>query len=418
MTSVPGPAIAVAQKILALAQKYEGETNNEIRRRSIRAQLQDMSDELLRAILTPSEYAILVAEAFHESSALNLATAAKVADALGDGHSTVQDLASKTGYRAHHLGKPSICSLFMNLIVWWATRTALTCLASKGIFEEVDGFGCKIFKNNENSRVLSGSHPDAVDGAIGFICDEGFKSASRLADAASPSVSVAGLPAGSLAFNVQIPLFKWIASQPENAWRLQRQMKAYDQLHHMANHGLEEDFAWGALRSPIVDVGCGIASTERALLEHASTKHLRFTLFDLPPVLEKTRKLWEEAGVQDKATFIAGDFFQTPSVIPAGAPTYMLRHIFLEWQDDKALIFLKNIHDAMMSDSVLLVVEVLLHEDSDRLIRTSSMHMLSLNNAVTRTLPETIVLLEKVGFKLKKVNRLLAADSVIEFVKA
>ncbi|CAA7268216.1 unnamed protein product [Cyclocybe aegerita] len=400
MTSVPGPAVAVAQKILALAQQYEGETSNEIRRRSIRAQLQDTSDELLRAILTPSEYAILVAEAFHESSALNLATAAKVADALGDGHSTVQDLASKTGYRAHHLG------------------TALTCLASKGIFEEVDGFGCKIFKNNENSRVLSGSHPDAVDGAIGFICDEGFKSASRLTDAASPTVSAAGLPAGSLAFNAPITLFKWIASQPENAWRLQRQMKAYDQLHHMANHGLEEDFSWGALGSPIVDVGCGIASTERTLLEHASTKHLRFTLFDLPPVLEKTRKLWEDAGVQDKATFISGDFLQTPSVIPAGAPTYMLRHIFLEWQDDKALVFLKNIHDAMTSESVLLVVEVLLHEDSDRLIRTSSMHMLSLNNAVTRTLPETIVLLEKVGFKLKKVNRLLAADSVIEFVKA
>ena len=96
----------------------------------------------------------------------------------------------------------------------------------------------------------------------------------------------------------------------------------------------------------------------------------------------------------------------------------MLRHIFLEWQDEQSLVFLKNIHDAMPKDGVLLVIEVLLHEDSDRLIRTSSMHMLSLNNAVTRTVPETIVLLEKAGFKLKKINRLPGADSVTEFIKS
>ena len=70
-------------------------------------------------------------------------------------------------------------------------------------------------------------------------CDEGFKAAARLVDAASPQ-NTAGLPAGSLAFNVPIPLFKWIASTPENAWRAERQLQTYNQLHHIANHGLEE----------------------------------------------------------------------------------------------------------------------------------------------------------------------------------
>jgi len=197
-------------------------------------------------------------------------------------------------------------------------------------------------------------------------------------------------------------------------------MRTYNELHHIANHSLEEEFDWASLQSPIVDVGCGIATTARVLLSHPETEHLRFILFDLPSVIDKTKDTWDDAKLSDKATFVAGDFFQSaPTVsIPAHAPTYMLRHIFLEWQDAEALTLLKNLHNVMTSDSVLLVIEVLLHDDSDRLIRTSSMHMLALNNAVTRTLPETLVLLNKAGFRPRKVNRLLAADSVLEFVKA
>lgn len=59
-TSFAGPAVLVARKVLRLAEVLETSTD-EIESRSIRARLQDASDELLRAVLTPSEYAILVA---------------------------------------------------------------------------------------------------------------------------------------------------------------------------------------------------------------------------------------------------------------------------------------------------------------------------------------------------------------------
>ena len=60
-TRFAGPAVQVARKILGLAEAFETSTDDEIERRSLRAQIQDTSDELLRSVLTPSEYAVLVA---------------------------------------------------------------------------------------------------------------------------------------------------------------------------------------------------------------------------------------------------------------------------------------------------------------------------------------------------------------------
>jgi len=60
-TKTAGPAVLVARKILGLAEAFETSTDDEIERRSLRAQIQDSSDELLRSVLTPSEYAVLVA---------------------------------------------------------------------------------------------------------------------------------------------------------------------------------------------------------------------------------------------------------------------------------------------------------------------------------------------------------------------
>jgi len=191
---------------LALAEEFERPSDNEIHRRSIRALLPDASDELLRAILTPSEYAILVAEAFYESAALNLVTTTKITDLLGDQNLSVQDLASKAGVKSHHLG------------------TALSCLAAKGIFEEADGYGSKVFKNNDYSLVLSGSHPSSVESSVGFIGDEGFKSATRLLDAASPQKKRCRASGGKLGLRRVHPLVqvdgsarKFLASTATNA---------------------------------------------------------------------------------------------------------------------------------------------------------------------------------------------------------
>lgn len=62
----------------------------------------------------------------------------------------------------------------------------------------------------------------------------------------------------------------------------------------------------------------------------------------------------------------------------------------------------------------LILCEMLLHPDSHRFIRTTSMQLLSLNGGLTRTEAEMVELLEVAGFSVVKTHKMRAADTIIE----
>ena len=104
------------------------------------------------------------------------------------------------------------------------------------------------------------------------------------------------------------------------------------------------------------------------------------------------------------------------SNIPTGKPTYMIRHVLHDWADDDVVSILRMVRRAMPSHGRLLLVEMLLHAESSRLVRTSSMQILALNNGMTRTREEMENLLLLAGFKVQRVTNMRAVDSVIESV--
>ncbi|RDB19401.1 O-methyltransferase SfmM3 [Hypsizygus marmoreus] len=377
--------------------------------------MQDLCDTLLQSVLGRLEYTVLLAESCQESSALGFVTTLGIADIIGDGTASVDELSDKSGADAQFLS------------------IAMSCLSKHGYFEEVGGFGTKIYRNNALSEILREGHPESVKDAVGFVCDEGFKATSYLSEASKPvTEGEKRLPAVNIAFGFKKSVFEWMSDQE---WRGRRMGKAMQQLHRMANGNVVSDYPWTDLASPVVDVGGGIGSLEIALLKHeeagGANTELRFNIFDIPRTIKNARKTWmmQPAGAAARVSFTTGNFL-APSLnktsLPRGQPTYLIRHVLHDWTDDQVMQILGNVRQAMLAPPStpntakvagkpkLVLCEMLLRASSARFVRTTSMQLLALNNGFTRTETEMVRLVEKSGFAVDRVHHMRAVDSIIE----
>lgn len=311
-------------------------------------------------------------------------------------------------------------------------KVAMSCLNKHGYFDEVSSANpdSPIYRNNGLSSVLQEGHPSSLKDAVGFICDEGFKATSHLLQASK--VSSPKTPQGkdltalNLAFGFNQTVFEWMSQE---AWRGKRMGNAMQQLHRMANGNVIFDYNWSGLTSPIVDVGGGIGSLELALVKNRPQDNFQFMLFDIPETIENARKVWSAQALpgQTSITFHPGNFMATDfedTSLPVGKPTYIIRHVLHDWSDEEVLHILKHVRTAMTSNlgsnlgskPKLLLCEMLLHPDSHRFIRTTSMQLLSLNGGLTRTMAEMIKLLEMAGFSVVNSHKMRAADTIIEAI--
>jgi precorrin-6B methylase 2 len=150
----------------------------------------------------------------------------------------------------------------------------------------------------------------------------------------------------------------------------------------------------------LVDVGAGPGLTARAAL-HA-VPALSVTLVDRPAMVDRARREIDDAGLSDRCTFVAADFFDA---VPAGADAYLLSRVLHDWTDDDAVRILRVCRAAMPTHARLLVVDAVLPErarDLPGAIRMDLM-MLLLFNARERTVDEFDGLLSRAGFDLRRV---------------
>ncbi|KAH8079791.1 S-adenosyl-L-methionine-dependent methyltransferase [Cristinia sonorae] len=416
--ATPSP-VALAEHLLALVKSIDGGTTERPAQtqtiHDAKHVIAETCDALMRSVLGPLEYTVLLAESCQESSALHFITSLGVPDVIGQDALSLAELSTKLNVQPRFLS------------------IALSCLLPRGYFEEVGGFGSQVYRNNALSRVLQSDHPQTLKDAIGFVGDEGFKATSYLLEAAkqshpkSDSESAQTLPAVNLAYGFKESVFEWMAN-PAHAWRGQRMGKAMQQLHRMANGGVITDFPWAELSSPVVDVGGGIGSLELALTKAGANGNVEFTIFDIPETIENAKKVWlsQPDAAQSQILFVPGNFL-APTLddtkIPQGKPTYLIRHVLHDWTDDQVVSILKNVRAAMLARSdgsesatapKLLLCEMLLRPTSSRFVRTTSMQLLALNNGVTRTEGEMRKLVEVAGFKVVKIHEMRAVDSIIE----
>lgn len=154
-----------------------------------------------------------------------------------------------------------------------------------------------------------------------------------------------------------------------------------------------------------------------SLLTTALQKYpaMRGILYDLPGVTERAKKNLKAAGLADRCKVIGGSFFES---VPKGADAYLMRHIIHDWDDEKAVKILGNVHKAMGDGGRLLVVEGVIAPGNDLSFgKLLDLTMLTIPGGKERTEEEFRKLYEAGGFHLSRIVPTKADVSVIEGTK-
>jgi O-methyltransferase domain/Dimerisation domain len=172
---------------------------------------------------------------------------------------------------------------------------------------------------------------------------------------------------------------------------------------HMGQHtrdaapGIIEAYDFARFQT-IVDVGGGDGTlTAEILRAHPG---LQGVVFDLPQVVSSAPAVLAEAGVGDRAGTMAGDFFAS---VPEGADAYLMKFILHDWDDQRAIQILRNCRTAVPGNGRVLIVERVIPEQvtvADAQDFLYDIFMLVATGGKERTTQEYQALLSAAGLTL------------------
>jgi hypothetical protein len=317
------------------------------------------------------------------SSAASVAAKLGVADALSAGPMPVEDIAKRVGAHAH------------------ALRRVLRALASMGVFVE-DEQGR--FANTPLSETLR-TTPGSARAMAMLMGEKAMALAwNDLLHAVVTGESAFEKVHGAHAF--------------EHFDRDEALARVFNEA--MTSRSATEagavtaTFDFSGVRT-LVDVAGGHGLLLASVLVKNPAQ--RGVLFDLPKVVAGAGPNLERAGVASRCEVVAGDFFES---VPPGADGYMLKHILHDWDDERCVRILKNIHAASAPGARLFVIEcVIAPGNAPHFGKLLDLQMLVVTSGGReRTRLEWEALLAAGGFTLARVVDTAAAVSVLEATRA
>jgi hypothetical protein len=320
---------------------------------------------------------------FWVSRAIYIAAKLGLADLVKDSPKTAVELARLTGTHSPSLYR------------------ALRALASVGVFAD-DGEGR--FAQTPLSETLRSDTPGSLRAiAIVELGQERFPAWGNL---------MHSVKTGETAFDniYKQSAWEYYARNPEDARNFNEAMKG---LTEMINVATLEAYDFSSV-DKLVDVAGGTGGLISAIL--AAHPRMRGVLFDLPHVIAEAGPALDAAGVLDRCETAAGDFFRT---VPEGGAAYVMKWIIHDWDDEKAMVILKNIHRAMDEKGKLLLIEMIVLEGNQPdLCKFLDLNMMVITGGRERTEGEFKSLLAASGFELTRVIRTTSPVCVIEAVRA
>lgn len=328
------------------------------------------------AFLTNIAFGALMTQALAVAARLN------IADLLAKKPQTVADLAAATGTHERALYR------------------ILRSLASQGIFKETDG---QVFENTPYSEPLRSGAPNSMrNGAIFMGADWHWKVWGE----ALYSVRT-GKPAWGHALGKEV--FDYFPEHPEHAAIFN---DAMTDMSMGTAPAVVEAYDFSGIGT-LADIAGGHGYLLAQILK--ANEKMRGILFDMSQVIEGAPALLEKEGVLNRVETVAGDFF---SSVPS-ADSYILKHIIHDWDDDRCITILKNIHAAMNGDGRVLIVETVVPEGNEpHYSKLLDLEMLISPGGAERTAAEYRELLARAGFELTRIVPTKSPFSIIEAVKA
>ncbi len=317
------------------------------------------------------------------SQALYVAAKLGVADLLANGAKDAHALAAATGAHA-----PSLYRI-------------LRALASCGVFaERADGR----FELTPLAEPLRADAPGSLrDTAIFMGADWHW----RVWGQTMHSV-MTGQAAWAQVHGAEV--FPYFAANPEPSQIFNRAMTS---MSHLAAAAVAEAYDFGGVER-LVDVAGGHGGLLTTILR--ANPNMSGVLFDLPHVIDGAGAAVADAGVAERCELVTGDFF---AAVPAGADAYIMKHIIHDWDDERALVILRNISRAMRADGRVLLVELVLAPGNEpHLGKILDIEMLVSPGGQERTAAEYAALFARAGLRLTRIVPTQSPYCVIEAVQA
>ncbi len=298
--------------------------------------------------------------------AIQVAARLNLADVIGDGSKTVDEIARECGAHA-----PSLYRMLRMLTMF-------------GIFKEVEG---KRFEMTPMGACLKTGKDTLKDlilwqDAITRAREELFHAVKT----------------GEAAFNkiFGMHMYQWYETHPEDAEVFNRAMTAQAANNHRA---IAEAYDFAPF-SKVVDVGGGHGSLLTAILK--ANPKLKGAVIDRPIAAEGAKKRFEQEGLSGRAEAIPGDFFEG---VPPGGDLYIMSHIIHNWDDERSLKILRNVRKQIPPHGRLVVAEMVIPPPNEfSMGKFVDVHMLIVcPGGLERTREEYAALFQQAGFRLNRV---------------
>jgi hypothetical protein len=163
----------------------------------------------------------------------------------------------------------------------------------------------------------------------------------------------------------------------------------------------------------VADIGGGNGTLLIGLLE--AYPKLTGLVFDQPHAIEQARRQIAAAGLTTRCEAVSGNFFEQ---VPRGADAYLLCHVLVDWDDERAAAILLNCRAAMPKHAQLLIVEEIYPPRTEasgecHAAAANDVLMLVCTGGCQRSQKEFKSLLERSQFRLAEVTPLGGGVSVV-----
>jgi hypothetical protein len=204
-------------------------------------------------------------------------------------------------------------------------------------------------------------------------------------------------------------VFEFLRQRPEEAEIFNGAMT---DLSMMDGPAVAAAYDFSGLHS-IVDIAGGHGLLLATILQKAP--QLCGTLYEMPHVLEGAKNGPLQPFL-DRCTFSSGDMFTS---VPAGADSYIMKHIIHDWPDELCIKLLKACRAGVHAGGKLLVVDSVIHPGNDfSPSKFLDLQMLIFPGGQERTEKQFAALLAAAGWRLTRIIPTAAVDSIVEAVPA
>jgi hypothetical protein len=329
--------------------------------------------------IDPAQTVFQLATGYIASAALQTAVKLGIADHLAKGPQPVVALAAAAGVNEDALYR------------------VLRALATVGVFEET---GPRTFSLTPAADLLRSDRPGLRDMALWITSPFHFRVYSNALHAVRT-----GEPAAEK--TVGMPVFEYFTRDPELSDIFNNAMTAFSAAVIPA---VLDVYDFSGI-DVLVDVAGGHGAVLTSILERYPD--MRGILMDVDHVVAGARPKIEAMNLQGRCETAAGDFFKA---VPEG-DAYIMKHIIHDWDDERASVILRNIHEALAAKAdgrVILIESVIQPGNAPDLGKLIDLEMLMMPGGRERTADEFEALFAKSGFQMTRIVPTKSPLSVIE----